>query len=516
MNRREVLLATAAGALQASLAGPVRAFSGAVPGAPAASDLADLSLSEASRQLQSGAITSRELTLACLARIDAANPQINACITVLRDQALAQAAVLDAEAQQGKFRSPLHGIPMAFKDAIDTAGARTTAASAIFKDRIPSEDAEVVRRLRGAGAIILAKANLGEFSLTPTGVTSYFGPVRNPWAPDRVTGASSSGSGAAVASRMCFAALGTDSGGSVRIPAAWCGLVGLKPTDGLVSNRGIIPSVATLDSCGPMARTVEDVALVYRQMVGYDPLDDRSVDRPADDYAALARQPVQGLRVGIPRKGFYDDLEPQVAGAMETALQVIAGLTAGLKDVALPPESEAHDPMVNIAEVCAYHRDLFGKQADQYMPRTRNILQWCFAYLDDTAQGSVSSKMARYMAGREEIGRLRRSIDTAFAGFDVLVVPTLKSAPPSIEAAQQYENNAGVEDPPLFSINNTLVFNRLGLPALTVPCGFTDDRLPMGLMICGPRFSEGRLLALGAAYERATPWQAEHPQALKS
>lgn len=506
MNRREILLAAAAGAFCASLA-TAREASG---------ELAELTLAEASRRIRSGAVTSRDLILAALDRTAAENPRVNAFITVMREQALAQAAVLDAEAQQKKFRSPLHGIPIALKDAIDTAGTRTTAASAVYENRVPTEDAHVVHRLRQAGAVILAKANLAEFSLSPTGASSHYGPVRNPWALDRVSGGSSSGSAAAVATRMCFAALGTDSGGSVRLPASWCGLVGLKPTDGLVSNGGIIPSVATLDSCGPIARTVEDVALMLSQMVGYDVLDVRSVDRPAEDYALLARQPVSGLRIGVPRKNFFDDVDPQIARGVEGALAIIAKLTRGIKDVTLPPAAESHDIIINVSEVVSYHQKLLEQHAERYTPGTRKVLQWCAAYLDDPAQGTASAKLARYVQGRVAIERLRRTIDAAFTDFDVLVMPTMKASPPTVEAAVKFETAADWEAQPLVSIDNTLMFNRLGLPALTVPCGFTSEGLPVGLMICGPRFSEGRLLALGAAYERATEWHKRRPSQAKA
>jgi aspartyl-tRNA(Asn)/glutamyl-tRNA(Gln) amidotransferase subunit A len=504
MNRREVLLATAAaaaaGAIHASLASAREA----------AGDLAELTLAEASQKIRSGAVTSRELVLAALARTEVENPRINALITVMREQALAEAATLDAEAGQKKFRSPLHGIPIVLKDAIDTAGARTTAASQQYENRVPTQDAHVVQRLRQAGAVILAKANLAEFSVSPTGVSSYFGPVRNPWALDRVTGGSSSGSAAAVATRMCFAALGTDSGGSVRLPASWCSLVGLKPTDGLVSNTGIIPSVATLDTCGPIARTVEDVAMMFGPMVGYDPLDVKSVASPTQDYAQLARQPVKQLRVGVPRKGFFDEVDPQIARAVEDALQVIAKLTSGIKDVTLPPETASHDTMINVAEVVAYHQKLL-EHPEKYTVGTRNVLQWCARYIEDAAQGSTSHKMVRYVEGLTAIQRLRRTVDGAFADFDVLALPTLKASPPTIDAAVRAESSPDIEDRPLFSIENTLTFNRLGLPALTLPCGFSAEGLPIGLMLCGPRYSEGRLLALGAAYERATEWHTRRP-----
>jgi aspartyl-tRNA(Asn)/glutamyl-tRNA(Gln) amidotransferase subunit A len=500
MNRREILLAAAAAAVHASLA----------TAREAANDLAELTLAEASRRIRSGAVTSRDLVSACLERTAAENPRINAFITVMREQALADAATLDTEARQKKFRSPLHGIPIALKDAIDTAGARTTAASQQYENRIPAEDAHVVKRLRQAGAVILAKANLAEFSVSPTGASSFFGPVRNPWALDRVTGGSSSGSAAAVATHMCFGALGTDSGGSVRLPASWCSLVGLKPTDGVVSNTGIIPSVATLDTCGPIARTVEDVAMLFGPMVGYDPLDVKSVASPDRDYVQLARQPVRQLRVGVPRKGFFDEVDPQIARAMDDALKVIAKLTSGIKDVALPPETEAHDPMINVAEVVAYHQKLL-EHPEKYTVGTRNVLQWCARYVEDAANGSTSAKMVRYVEGLTAIQRLRRTVDGVFTDFDVVVVPTLKAFPPTIDAAVRAESSPDIEDRPLFSIENTLTFNRLGLPALTVPCGFSTEGLPIGLMICGPRYSEGRLLALGAAYEHATDWHKRRP-----
>jgi aspartyl-tRNA(Asn)/glutamyl-tRNA(Gln) amidotransferase subunit A len=500
MNRREVLLGAAAGAIYASLATAREA-----PG-----ELAELTIAEASKRMHSGAITSRDLVLACLDRTAVENPRLNAFITVMREQALADAATLDDEARQKKFRSPLHGIPIALKDAIDTANARTTAASQQYENRVPAEDAQVVKRLRQAGAVIFAKANLAEFSVSPTGVSSYFGPVHNPWALDRVTGGSSSGSAAAVAARLLLAPLGTHTGGSVRLPASWCSLVGLKPTDGLVSNTGIIPSVATLDTCGPIARTVEDVAMMFGPMVGYDPLDVKSVASPAQDYVQLARQPVKPLRVGVPRKGFYDEVDPQIARALENALQVLAKVTSGIKDVTLPPETASHDPIINVAEIVAYHGKLL-EQPEKYTVGTRNVLQWCARYVEDAAQGSTSAKMVRYVNAMTAIQRLRRTVDNAFTDFDVLAVPTLKAFPPTIDAAVRAESSPDIEDRPLFSIENTLIFNRLGLPALTVPCGFSTEGLPIGLMLCGPRYSEGRLLALGAAYERATQWHQRRP-----
>jgi aspartyl-tRNA(Asn)/glutamyl-tRNA(Gln) amidotransferase subunit A len=508
MNRREILLAAAATAVPPFLSSRSDDARAAAAGS-APEDFSALSLADASRAIRGRTVSSHGLTLACLQRIDDQNPQINALISVMREEALAQASRLDAEAAQGKFRSPLHGIPIALKDAIDTAGTRTTAASEQFENRIPSEDADVVRRLRQDGAVIIAKANLAEFSLSPSGASSHFGPVRNPWSLERVTGGSSSGSAAATATHMCFGALGTDSGGSVRIPAAWCGLVGLKPTDGLVSTSGIIPSVASLDSCGPMARRVEDVALLFSQMVGYDALDIRSVVRPKEDYEVSLRQPVSQLRVGVARRPFFDDLDPQIAKSVEEAIALIAKLTHGIKDVTISNYIALHDVLINAAEVTGYHRTMLEQHPDKYTPTTRKILEWCRDFVDDKSQGSPSAKLARYIEARAALERRRRTIDAAFDGFDVLAMPTLKSLPPPIERALQAERSS-TEDA-LFSIENTMIFNILGLPALTVPCGFSSEGLPIGLMICGPRFSEGRLLALAAAYERSTQWHERTP-----
>src|SRR5229473_2165457 len=287
-----------------------RGFSLTVLGALAArgqvsEDLSTLSLAEASARIRARSVSPVQLTEACLARIQTYNPKLNAFITVLRNQALAQARELEAEQRSGKLRSPLHGIPIALKDNIDTAGIRTTAASAVFDDRIPDEDAEVTRRLKAAGAVIIGKTNLHEFAMGGTSATSYYGPVRNPWALDRNPGGSSGGSAAAVAADLCFGALGTDTGRSIRTPSSWCGIVGIKPTTGLVSIRGIIPCAASLDHCGPMARTVEDVALMLGEMTGYDNLDIFSVDHPRENYMKALEQPVSGFCLGAPVE-FYD------------------------------------------------------------------------------------------------------------------------------------------------------------------------------------------------------------------
>ncbi len=329
MTRREFSVIGAGALLGPSIFGGVRGVAQQASDTGSGDKLTSLSLTEVSAMIHERKVTSTQLTKALLDRINIYNPKVNCYITVMGKDALAQAAEMDAEQKAGRFRGPLHGIPIALKDNIDTAGVRTTAASPMFKDRVPTEDAEIVRKLKAGGAVILGKLNLHEFALGCTGDVSYFGPTRNPWALDYVTGGSSAGSGAALASNLAFGALGTDTGGSIRVPAAWCGIVGLKPTVGLVSIRGIIPCTASLDHCGPMARTVEDVALMLGQMAGYDQLDIFSVPSTSKDYVAEMKQPVSGFRLGAPQS-FYDHMEPEIETAMNAALEVLTKLTAGV------------------------------------------------------------------------------------------------------------------------------------------------------------------------------------------
>ncbi len=287
-------------------------------------DLAWLSLTEAAELVKARQVSPTELVTACLERITTYNPKLNAFITVTADAALARAKALEADQRAGTVRGPLHGVPIALKDNIDTAGIRTTAASAVFDDRVPGEDAEVARRLTAAGAIVLGKLNLHEFANGGTSATSYYGPVRNPWALDRNPGGSSGGSASAVSAALCYGALGTDTGGSIRTPASYCSIVGLKPTYGLVSIRGIIPLVLSLDHCGPMTRTVADAAVMLQALAGYDRLDIASVEHPAENYVAALAAPVKGLRVGVARAPFFDHLDADVATATEAALKTIA------------------------------------------------------------------------------------------------------------------------------------------------------------------------------------------------
>ena len=497
LTRREFAAAVVAGAAAVPVSGSQSAPPAArpAPPPPSAQDdtLAALSLAEVSSQLQSGKATSEALTRACLARIAVYQPKLNAFISVLGERALAQAKALDAERKAGKVRGPLHGIPIALKDNIDTAGIRTTAASAVFDDRVPTDDAEVTRRLAAAGAVLIGKTNLHEFAAGGTSATSYFGPVRNPWALDRNPGGSSGGSAAAVAAALCYAALGTDTGGSIRTPSSNCGTVGIKPTYGLVSIRGIIPLTFSLDHCGPITRTVRDAALVLQALAGYDTLDIASVAHPAEDYVAALDQPVRALRVGVPRAPFFDLLDADVEAAVATAIAVIAKMTAGVRDCTLPPVAD----IVLTGEMGAYHLDYFAQMPGRYMLPTRRSLN-----------AAKDFRASEYVRGKWKLELLRRTIDDAFADVDLVVLPTRKRTPRTLDAAMAREQADVPRNPEL---ENTNAFNAYGIPAISVPCGFSADGLPIGLMIAGPRFSEGRVLALAQAFEKATDWHTRRP-----
>ena len=470
--------------------------------------LTTLTLTEASARIHNRSVTSTQLTRAILARITVYEPKLNSYITVMSTQALKQAAQLDEEARAGKFRGPLHGIPIGLKDNIDTAGTRTTAASPMFRTRVPAVDADVVRRLNACGAVILGKLNLHEFALGCTGDVSYFGPTRNPWALDRVTGGSSAGSGAAVSADLCYAALGTDTGGSIRVPSSWCGIVGIKPTIGLVSIRGIIPCAASLDHCGPMARTVEDVALMLTEMAGYDNLDIFSVEHPREDYTKLMKQPVSGFRLGAPIE-FYDHLDPEVAAAVSAACDVLTRLTAGITSRAtLPDMPQGDNFFTGLGDTASYHEPLIKSSGMSYMPPT--VLD-----MKQIMQSSTAADSARL---HDQLAMIRRTVDAAFTEMDLVVVPTNTSLPPKITESLTEEMTDGKPKKaydffnPRSGCTNTAPFDVYGVPAISLPCGFSKSGLPIGLMIAGPHFSEGKVLALAYAFQQATDWHKRKPE----
>ena len=449
-----------------------------------------ITISELAQRLRRREISPVEITEDCLRRIEKLNPALNAFISILRESARAEARRAEAEIVRGEWRGPLHGVPVALKDLIDTAGVRTTAASALYKDRVPNQDAEVVRRLRQAGAVIIGKNNLHEFAYGGSSLVSYFGDVHNQWNPGHVAGGSSGGSAAAVAAGLAYAAIGTDTAGSIREPAALCGCVGLKPTYGRVSSRGVIPLSSSLDHVGPLAMTVEDAAIVLQAIAGYDSADITSADVPVADYVSVLRESAKSLRVGVPRGYFFDDLDPEVASALDHALRGIQTLVAEIKEVKLEVPT---DRTLQAAESYAYHAENVAKTPASYQPETLRRIR-----------SGETVTVAEYIERRCELDKARRDIGKIFADVDLLVTPTMPIPAPAI--ADLKANPDALRPAELKLLRNTRPFNVWGLPAISVPCGFTQSGLPIGLQIAGPHWREDLVLRLANAYEQATAW----------
>jgi len=431
-----------------------------------------------------------ELTRDCLDRIEKLNPALNAFITVTAESALAEARAAEIEISRGEWRGPMHGIPIALKDLIDTAGTRTTAASAVFEHRVPAEDAEVLRRLRQAGAIILGKNNLHEFAYGGSSLVSFFGDVHNPWNTGHIAGGSSGGSAAAVAAGLCYAAIGTDTAGSIREPAALCGCVGIKPTYGRVSARGVIPLSWSLDHVGPLAATVGDTAAVLQAVAGYDPLDVGSADVPVADYVSGLGEGTQSLRIGVPRTHFFDGLDDEVGLAVEDALAVIKMLVADVREVQIEVSS---DRTVQAAESFAYHAGNVARTPELYQPETLRRIR-----------SGENISAAEYVQRRREMDMERRRAHEFFAEVDLLITPTMPIPAPAIIDLKK--DPAALRPAELALLRNTRPFNVWGLPAISVPCGFTKAGLPIGLQIAGPPWREDLVLRLAHAYESATEW----------
>jgi aspartyl-tRNA(Asn)/glutamyl-tRNA(Gln) amidotransferase subunit A len=488
-SRRDFL--KLAGGASAAAALPVRMGSAAL--LQASNDLPAASLWEASELVRMRKVSPKELTSACLARIQRLNPTLNAFITVTTEQAMADAVSAETEIMKGRWRGPLHGIPVGLKDVFDTAGVRTTGASAWFADRIPTEDAEVVRRLKAAGAVIVGKQNMHEFALGATSAASHFGPVHNPWNRDYVAGGSSGGSAAAVAASLCYGALGSDTGGSVRIPASFCSIVGLKPTYGRVSARGVIPLSWSLDNVGVLTRTVLDGAVLLQAIAGYDAQEVTSVDRPVPSYAAAVKRGTSSLRIGVPRESFLAALHPDVEKAFGQALSLLSKLSVAVQEVNIPVSPDVN-AIVQMAEAYTFHAARMREAPQRFQPPVLGRLRL----------GQVIETTA-YIERRRQLDQMRRSAAGLFAHLDLLVTPTVPLLP--VRIAEAKDDDAGVA---LFA-RNTRPFNAYGLPAVSIPCGFAKDGSPMGLQIVGPPWGEESVLRLAHVFEQATDWRTRRP-----
>ena len=443
-------------------------------------------LNEAAAALARRVISSEELTKLCLARIEKLDRSLNSFITLDADSALQQARECDRQRKAGRVSSRLHGIPLALKDNIDTARVRTTAAAQVFKDRVPAEDAEVTRRLKAAGVVLLGKLNLDEMAFAGTGTTGCFGPVHNPWNLDRITGGSSAGSAAAVSAGLCFASVGSDDGGSVRIPGAHCGVVGFKTSYGRVSTRGVVPSAYSMDTIGPITRSVEDAAALLQVLAGYDPLDAITAREAVPNYSQALSNSISHLRLGVPREYFFEQLHPDVASAVEEAIRHLRTRVRETRDVTLPRLRIAENGDYDV-ELYHYQKPFFDKSPELYHPRSQRMLNQV-KKVETTA----------YIETLKRIRECRRDIRRVFDQVDILVLPTMREPAPLIS---ETVNETHRRLP-----SNTAAFNHFGTPAITVPCGFSGDGLPIGLQIVAPAWHEALALSVAYAYQQSTDW----------
>ncbi|MGI8910839.1 MAG: amidase [Rubrobacteraceae bacterium] len=449
------------------------------------------SLAILARAIRERSISPVEAVEACLKRIEA--DETNAFITVTPERASEAAERMEREILAGEHRGPLHGVPVALKDLIFTKGVRTTMASAFFEDFVPEYDATVVRKLEEAGAVLVGKTNTHEFAYGPTGDRSFFGPARNPRDHAKITGGSSGGSGAAVAAGLCYAALGSDTGGSIRIPAALCGAVGMKPTFGRVSKHGVFPLSWTLDHVGPITRTVEDNALLLNALAGYDPRDPYSVDRPAEDFTRDLRRGVRGAVVGIPRDFYFEHVEEEIEARVRELAEVFRSLGAEVREVTIPNvwETLSAQRLTLAAEAYAVHEERLKSEPekfdDQGLERLLNG--------EKLEAHRYANAQQRKLRSIEEFGHVLEMVD-------VILTPTVPI--PATEIGQRQTNIRSYEEAVYSALTRlTGPTNLNGLPSLSVPCGVTTAGLPVGAQLIGQPFDETTLYRFGHAYEEA-------------
>lgn len=467
-----------------------------------ASEICFLSIDEISQLLHRKEISPVMLVKAYLERIEKFDKAINSYVTVLAERALGEAQRAEQEIVSGNWEGPLHGVPIALKDLFDVRGVATTGGSRLFAGRIAKEDAACVSGLRKAGAIILGKTNMHELAYGVTNEDSASGPTHNPWVLDRIPGGSSGGSAAALAADLCAGATGSDTGGSIRVPSALCGVVGLKPTFGRVSRRGLLPLSFTMDHAGPMTKTVKDAAFMLKAMGGYDSADTGSVNRPVPDFTTGIDEGIKGLKIAFDPKWALASLEPDVQAAFEAALDVLRRLGGQVMEVSLPRISEGFDAGITIlaCEATAlYERDLKSRPQD-FFPKVRDRLMRGF-----------DLHGIDYARARETEEFIRRGLEDALETANLFLTPAC-----GVTATKLGSDTvvvSGEEKSPLGALSwFTRVFNLTGLPAITIPCGFSTAGLPIGLQFAGPVWDEALVLRTAFAYEQATGWRRARPK----
>jgi aspartyl-tRNA(Asn)/glutamyl-tRNA(Gln) amidotransferase subunit A len=465
-------------------------------------DLAYATISELAPRIRDRELSPVEVTDAILERIARLNPALNAFITVTADASRRRAREAEAEIARGQYRGPLHGIPISLKDLYLTEGIRTTGGSKILADYIPTESSTVARRLDEAGSILLGKTNLHEFAYGTTTINPHHGTTRNPWDLERITAGSSGGTAAATAAGLGYASMGSETGFSIRRPAAFCGVVGLKPTYGRLSRFGMLPAAWSLDHAGPLTRSVRDAALVLNATAGYDPRDPASSRQVAPDFAAGIGYDVKGLRVGLPRHQYAGRCQPAVEAAFDAAVRDLEAIGAQVRDITLPRVNYATvaSSVTMYGEVTASHAQWIRERPGDYGEDTRARIELGFAVT--AVDYSRAQRIRRWIADEYA---------AAFGQVDLLACPTTPQVATPIAGGLPALNDPGfvVEESPY---NLLRLFALIGAPAISVPCGFSPDGLPIGLTIAGRPFDEKRMIQLAAAYEAATDWHTRHPQ----
>ena len=464
-------------------------------------ELCYMSAGQLSRLVKNKEVSPVEIIDAHLARIEATEPVLNSFITVLPEEARAAARRAERAIQGGNYLGPLHGIPVALKDLFNTAGVRTTSGSRIFDNFIPQEDCTVASRFHQAGAILLGKLNMHQFAYGPTGENPDYGHMHNPWDPEMVTGGSSGGSGSAVAAGQCTITTGSDTGGSIRIPSSLCGIVGLKPTYGLVSRAGLTPLSWSLDHPGPMVRTVEDAALAMNAIAGYDPKDVASAQVEVPDYTTALTGDVRGLRIGVPKEFFEAPLDPQVGQAVRDAVDQLDTMGAVVTEVSMPmfSQSPAISSAILMAEAAAYHRDLLARDGDKvYLPVRLRL------------EAGLLISAADYLRAQQARTLFDRQVRELFDHVDLLAGPTEPVTAPKLLAPEVQVGEGTMPTTPALT-QYTRAYNITGSPAISVPCGFSQAGLPIGLHLAGRPFDELTVLRAAHAYEQATEWHNRRP-----
>src|ERR1700733_11030138 len=469
--------------------------------------LADLTLVDAADRIATGQVTSLELLQACWANLDAVNPQVNAIIWQEREAAETLARAADQAVRNRQKLGLLHGVPMAHKDMYHQQGRLSTCGSALRRDFRPIVTATVIARMAAAGAYTFAGLNMAEFAQNPTGHNKTFGDCHNPWNLPYITGGSSSGSGASVAARFNYMALGSDTGGSIRLPASACGVTGLKPTQTRVSRYGVMPLSFSHDNVGPLARSARDCARVLTVIAGHDPLDHTSATESVPDYEAAMNGDLRGLRIGVPTNYFLDDADAPVLAAMEAALAVLTERGATVSRFSLPllDAVSAYGGIVSRAEAAPIHAEWLRTDPQVYAQHISGRMYPGFAI-----------PAAYYIEALSRRGPILKAFAAeVFAKVDVLVTPTIRTSLPTLAETDIDRGPPGTEEKFLAVSANTRPFNYLGVPAVSAPCGFDPNGCPIGLQIAGRPFAEARVLKVADAYQRDTEFHAKRPPILK-